>query len=433
MNYRPEFVHDWRGREGFSEISLEPLQPTAARELLAHAARRGTLARAAARSADRAQQRQSFLPRRDRAHPGGDECDRRRAGAPVAWLPSWMRFTCRPRCRPLLPPVSTACRRRKNCCCSRHRSSGPTFRWRFWKRWPRCPTRSPGARSAPCRPFGFIHQTNMFPDLEYRFRHVLTREVAYSSLLKEQRRLLHARAVVAIESLYGDRLASHLDDARPPRCARRTLGQSRRVQPATRRAGARARSQSRSGELASRRRCARLRVCLPRRATAETEIDLRSAMRPALLQLGRLDEVLAISRQVEQLARAARRPATPGARLHLPHQLSLPQGRDRADHRLRHALHRIAEACQDEPRSRPSRGNTWVRATTRAGNIGRSRARARAQHRHLDPSASVYAYVSSCAWLAFSLAERGEFDARRAATRATRSRRRRRADTSTTR
>jgi DNA-binding NtrC family response regulator/tetratricopeptide (TPR) repeat protein len=40
----------------------------------------------------------------------------------------------------------------------------------------------------------------------YRFKHALTQEVAYSSLLPERRRALHARIVGAVEALYADRL-----------------------------------------------------------------------------------------------------------------------------------------------------------------------------------------------------------------------------------
>jgi tetratricopeptide (TPR) repeat protein len=45
----------------------------------------------------------------------------------------------------------------------------------------------------------------------YVFKHALTQEVAYDSLLQEQRCTLHARVVTAIEGLYRDRLAEQLD------------------------------------------------------------------------------------------------------------------------------------------------------------------------------------------------------------------------------
>jgi class 3 adenylate cyclase/tetratricopeptide (TPR) repeat protein len=57
----------------------------------------------------------------------------------------------------------------------------------------------------------FVYEAKLFPDLEYTFKHALTHEVAYGSLLQDRRRALHARIVEAIERVYGDRLAEHID------------------------------------------------------------------------------------------------------------------------------------------------------------------------------------------------------------------------------
>ena len=57
----------------------------------------------------------------------------------------------------------------------------------------------------------FLYETSLFPDLEYTFKHALTREVAYGSLLQERRRALHARIVEAIERLYPGRLEEHIE------------------------------------------------------------------------------------------------------------------------------------------------------------------------------------------------------------------------------
>jgi class 3 adenylate cyclase/tetratricopeptide (TPR) repeat protein len=51
----------------------------------------------------------------------------------------------------------------------------------------------------------FLYETRLFPDPEYTFRHALTLEVAYGSLLHERRRELHARIVDALEHLYPER------------------------------------------------------------------------------------------------------------------------------------------------------------------------------------------------------------------------------------
>ena len=57
----------------------------------------------------------------------------------------------------------------------------------------------------------FLYETRFVPDLEYTFKHALTHDVAYRSLLEERRRAIHARIVDAIEALYPDRLAEHVE------------------------------------------------------------------------------------------------------------------------------------------------------------------------------------------------------------------------------
>ncbi len=57
----------------------------------------------------------------------------------------------------------------------------------------------------------FIFETRLFPDLEYTFKHALTHEVSYGSLLQERRKNLHARIVSAIERLYADRLSEQVE------------------------------------------------------------------------------------------------------------------------------------------------------------------------------------------------------------------------------
>ncbi len=58
---------------------------------------------------------------------------------------------------------------------------------------------------------GLVQQTRVVPDAAYRFKHVLTQEVAYDGLLDHRRRELHGRVGAAIERLYADRLGEHLD------------------------------------------------------------------------------------------------------------------------------------------------------------------------------------------------------------------------------
>ena len=55
----------------------------------------------------------------------------------------------------------------------------------------------------------FLYEASLFPDLEYTFKHALTHEVTYSGVLQEHRRDLHERIVLAIESLWPNRLGEH--------------------------------------------------------------------------------------------------------------------------------------------------------------------------------------------------------------------------------
>ena len=57
----------------------------------------------------------------------------------------------------------------------------------------------------------FIYEQPALADTEYIFKHALTQEVAYNSLLTERRKLIHERAAIAAESLFATSLADHYD------------------------------------------------------------------------------------------------------------------------------------------------------------------------------------------------------------------------------
>jgi tetratricopeptide (TPR) repeat protein len=57
----------------------------------------------------------------------------------------------------------------------------------------------------------FLYETSLFPERSYTFKHALTHEVAYGSLLHERRRALHAQITQALEVLAGDRLDDQVE------------------------------------------------------------------------------------------------------------------------------------------------------------------------------------------------------------------------------
>jgi class 3 adenylate cyclase/tetratricopeptide (TPR) repeat protein len=58
----------------------------------------------------------------------------------------------------------------------------------------------------------FIYERPAFPAVEHVFKHALTQEVAYNSLLFERRKALHERIAQALEALFIDSIDDHLVD-----------------------------------------------------------------------------------------------------------------------------------------------------------------------------------------------------------------------------
>src|SRR5262245_24564718 len=58
----------------------------------------------------------------------------------------------------------------------------------------------------------FLYEQPAFPEVEYSFKHALTQEVAYRSVLLERRKVLHERIGGTIETLYTRSLDEHLTE-----------------------------------------------------------------------------------------------------------------------------------------------------------------------------------------------------------------------------
>ncbi|MGZ8705063.1 MAG: hypothetical protein ACXWYB_10430, partial [Aeromicrobium sp.] len=56
-----------------------------------------------------------------------------------------------------------------------------------------------------------IHERRLYPELAYMFKHALTQDVAYASLLVQRRKELHGLIGLAIQELYPDRLPEHYE------------------------------------------------------------------------------------------------------------------------------------------------------------------------------------------------------------------------------
>ena len=188
----------------------------------------------------------------------------------------------------------------------------------------------------------FLYETRLFPDLEYTFKHALTHDVTYGSLLHERRRALHARVVAAIEHLHGDRLAEHVE--RLAHHAFRGEDWGRAVQWG-RQAAAKALTRS-----ANREATAYLKQALealPRlpdsQGTRELAVDLRLDLYGSLMPLDDLRPLLQYLREAEALAVALDDQERLGwAQLHICHLLLLI-GDPRAAVQIAHDVVGIAE------------------------------------------------------------------------------------------
>jgi class 3 adenylate cyclase/tetratricopeptide (TPR) repeat protein len=149
----------------------------------------------------------------------------------------------------------------------------------------------------------FLYETQLFPDQVYMFKHALTHEVAYDSLLQNRRRVLHAQIVAALEALAGDRVAEQVDRLthhalRGEVWAKalvycRQAGEKAMARPAYREA------------VEYFEQALRALQHLPeQRDTREQAIDLRLALRTALRPSGDSARILAYLHEAEALAAA---------------------------------------------------------------------------------------------------------------------------------
>jgi class 3 adenylate cyclase/predicted ATPase len=58
----------------------------------------------------------------------------------------------------------------------------------------------------------FLYEQPAFPESEYLFKHALTQDVAYGTVLQEQRKALHERTGQALETVYAATLSEHYSD-----------------------------------------------------------------------------------------------------------------------------------------------------------------------------------------------------------------------------
>jgi class 3 adenylate cyclase/tetratricopeptide (TPR) repeat protein len=147
----------------------------------------------------------------------------------------------------------------------------------------------------------FLYETRLFPEREFVFKHALTHEVAYGSLLQERRRVLHARIVSALETLAADRLAEQIEWLAHHACRGEIWDKARQY---CQQAGARAMARSANREAAGcfEQALVALQHLPETRDTLTQAIDLRLELRNALLAFADLERILTCLREAETFA-----------------------------------------------------------------------------------------------------------------------------------
>jgi len=262
----------------------------------------------------------------------------------------------------------------------------------------------------------FLYQQTRSGSPVYVFKHALTQEVAYESLLHERQRLLHARIVAVIERLYASRLGEHVEQL--AHHAVRGEAWDKAVDH-LRAAGAKAHARGALQEsLEQLEQALEFASRLPESAeNARRAIDVRLGLNMPLFLMGQVPRLVELHREAEEIARRIEDQPRLGwvaCRMGLYSWMSAQYTRGLAH-------------CEEAVRVAAATGDPGLRmlATYQLGVInealGNHRVAAELLKRILEgPDAGLARralgpsigsmYVSCCGWLVPCLSELGEFE-----------------------
>jgi tetratricopeptide (TPR) repeat protein len=260
----------------------------------------------------------------------------------------------------------------------------------------------------------FLHELRLFPNMEYTFRHALTQEVTYDTILRDRRRALHARVMEALEQL-PDRQAEQVESL-----AHHALRGEvwHKAVSYLRQAGAKAAARGVNREAVSffEQGLAALSHLPDSTERSEQAIDLRLDLRPPVLQMGQLDRVLALSQEAEAMAqKLGDEPRLARVYTYLVNYYYLTGEPDLAIEYGERCL-RIGEAAHDRSLQALARG--YLGTSYHAQGRFREAERVLRQNVEALGDASTggatiqsrISFVTSAAWVAFTDADLGNFD-----------------------
>ena len=210
VNYRPEYRHEWNNKTYYSQIRLDPLGPEIAEALVATLVGQGNeLARVRRLLIDKTEGNPFFLEEMVQELFEQGALVRNgsvKLGKPLdsIQIPATVRAMLASRIDRL--PVEE-----KNLL-QTMAVMGTDFPATLLKRVVGASTEDLERKIAGLQTSEFIYEQPAIADVEYTFKHALTQEVAYGSVLLERRKALHERIGDAVEALYSNCLDEHLED-----------------------------------------------------------------------------------------------------------------------------------------------------------------------------------------------------------------------------
>ena len=300
VNYRPEYQHRWGSRTYYTQLRLDPLPPESARRCSRRSsARTPALGDLKRRLIERTEGNPFFLEEsvrtlvETRALVGDRGRYRLAMALPSIQVPTSVQAILAARIDRLPPEEKSLLETAA--------VVGPDNPVTLLQALVEQPEPALRQALASLQAAEFLYETRLFPEVEYTFKHALTQEVAYGSLLQERRRALHARLVDVIERLAADRLGEQVE-----RLAHHAVRGEVWEKAVTylRQAGAKAlgRSANRAAAAAFEEALAASTHLPETPQRLEQEIDLHLEARIALHPLGQPDAQIGHLRDAEQLA-----------------------------------------------------------------------------------------------------------------------------------
>ncbi len=306
VNYRPEYQHSWGNRTYYSQMRLDPLQPGSAGELLsallgndpALEPLKGTLIGRTGGNPLFLEESVRMLVE-TRVLVGERGAYRLAKAVETKQIPATVQTILVARIDRLPPEEKSLLQ-----CAA---VIGKDVPYALLKEISGMPEEGLRRGLSHLQTAEFLYETRLFPDLEYTFKHALTYEVAYGSLLQERRRALHAAIFEAIERLHHDRLVEHFE-----RLAHHALRAEvwDKALAYLRQASAKAIARSAHREAVTYLESALTALThLPEsRERSLLAVDLRFELRTALIQLAELKRILQVLLEAERVAKALNDP-----------------------------------------------------------------------------------------------------------------------------